>query len=219
YCHRDTEPQRWRDREKERGRDGETERRFFSLSPYHSRSLSVSVSLWQIILSRSRLVRFDLKFFYRGLAVEAPANFFGQHEPFDLHRRRAREIGVPERITADAFEIEKSVVAPRQVSDQLFSQLLTIIEAQDDDQLFAEHGSLRPDVVGRENAELFHLQVVERPLDVFGIDVLALLGDDHIFDPAEELQMALSVKSAQVASHQPPVDDRLHRQFGVVQVM
>src|SRR5262249_59011338 len=36
-----------------------------------------------------------LKFFERGLALEAAANLFGQREPFDLHRGRAREIGVP----------------------------------------------------------------------------------------------------------------------------
>src|SRR5262245_59642055 len=161
----------------------------------------------------------NLQFLYGGLAVEAPANFFGQHEPFDLHRGGAREIGVPERIAADAFEIEEGVVAPPQVSDQLSGQPLTFVEAQDDDQLFAEHGSLRPDVVGREDAELFHGQVVERPLDVFGIDVLALLGDDHIFDSTEELQMAHRIKSAQVAGHQPAVDDRLRGQFGIVQVM
>src|SRR5215813_11576332 len=160
-----------------------------------------------------------LKFFDRGLAIEAAANLLGQSEPFDLHRGRAREIGVPRQIAVKAFEIEESVVTSRQIPDQHFGQLLTFIGAQDDDQLFAEHGSLRPDVIGREDAKLFYGQAIERHLYVFGIDVLALLGDDHIFDPTEKLQMALSVKSAQVARHQPPVDDRLRRQFGIVQVM
>src|SRR5215475_686437 len=160
-----------------------------------------------------------LNLFEGGLPVDAAANLFRQREPFDLHRGRAREIDVPQQIAAEAFEIQESVVTPRQLLDQLTGQLLTIVEAQDNDQLFSEHGSLRPDVIGRENAELFYWQAFERFLDVFRIDVLTLFGDDHIFESSEKLQMSRRIKASQIASHQPSGDDCLRGQIGIVQIV
>src|SRR5260370_2016545 len=56
--------------------------------------------------------------------------------------------------------------------------------------------------LGREYAEFFYREALEGGLDVFGIDVLAFFGDDHVFLAAEELQMALGVEEAEVAGHE-----------------
>src|SRR5260370_7132753 len=89
---------------------------------------------------------------------------------------------------------------------------------QDEKQLLAYHGALRPDVIGREYAEFFYREALEGGLDVFGIDVLAFFGDDHVFLAAEELQMALGVEAAEVAGHEPAVDHGFLGEFGLVEV-
>src|SRR5260370_42620469 len=77
---------------------------------------------------------------------------------------------------------------------------------QDEKQLLAYHGALRPDGIAREYAEFFYREALEGGLDVFGIDVLAFFGDDHVFLAAEDLQMALGGEAAEVAGHEPAVD-------------
>ncbi len=72
---------------------------------------------------------------------------------------------------------------------------------KDEEQLFADHGALRPNVIGGEDAEFFYWEAFEGSFDVFGIDVLALFGDDHVFLAAEELKMAGGIEAAEVASH------------------
>src|SRR5258706_15322581 len=83
----------------------------------------------------------------------------------------------------------------------------------DDNKLFADHGTLRPDVVCGENAEFLYFvywQAFECGFDVFRVDVFALFGDDHIFFAAAEAQMALRVEFAEVAGAEPAV----HNGFG-----
>ena len=53
-----------------------------------------------------------LKLFESGLSINSVANLFGERKPFDLHRGGMREIGIPNHITAEAFEIEKCIITP-----------------------------------------------------------------------------------------------------------
>ena len=61
-------------------------------------------------------------------------------------------------------------------------------------------------------------KTVEDRFDVFGINVLAFFGDDHVFLAAEELQMASGIEAAEIAGHQPAVDDGFGGEFRLVQV-
>src|SRR6266481_2056577 len=91
----------------------------------------------------------------------------------------------------------------------------------DDDKLFAEHGTLWPDVICGEDAEFFYIlywQALESGLDVFRIDVLAFFGDDHIFLSAAEVEVALRVEFAEVAGPQPSGNDRFGGEFGFIEV-
>src|ERR1700676_5021340 len=89
---------------------------------------------------------------------------------------------------------------------------------KDEEQLLINHGALRPDEIGGEDAEFLYRQTLEGDLDVFGINVFAFFGDDHVFLAAEELQMAGGIEAAEVAGHEPAVDDGLSSEFGLVEV-
>ncbi len=104
------------------------------------------------------------------------------------------------------------------VAAKVVGEGLTLLEMKDQEQLFADHGALWPDVVGGEDAEFLYGQAFERGFDVFGIDVLAFLGDNHVFLAAEELEMTCGIEAAEVAGHEPTVDDGFGGEFGLVEV-
>src|SRR5712692_9129521 len=83
----------------------------------------------------------------------------------------------------------------------------------DENELFADHRTAWPDEVGRKNAEFLDGKTLENSFDVFGIDVLPFLGDDHVFFATEELQVACGVEKSEVAGHKPAVTDRFRRDF------
>src|ERR1700737_5363182 len=89
---------------------------------------------------------------------------------------------------------------------------------QDEKQLLTDHGALRPNVVGGEYAEFFYGQAFEGGFDIFGIDVLAFFGDDHVFLAAEELEMAAGIEAAEVAGHEPTIDDGFGGELRLVEV-
>ena len=64
---------------------------------------------------------------------------------------------------------------------------------------FANHRTLWPDVVGRENTKFFDGEALEDGFNVFGVNVFAFLGDDHVFFAACELQMTRAIKTSEVA--------------------
>src|SRR5262249_22789379 len=55
--------------------------------------------------------------------------------------------------------------------------------------------------------------------NVLGINVLAPFGDDHVLLATKQLQVTGTVEPAEVAGKQPPVNNRLGGQFGIIQVV
>jgi len=84
---------------------------------------------------------------------------------------------------------------------------LTVLEVDHEEKFFVDHGTLRPDEVGGEDAEFLDVQAFEGLLNVFGVNVFSLFGDDHVFLAAEELQVPGGLEAAHVAGAHPAVHD------------
>src|ERR1700722_19228416 len=150
-----------------------------------------------------------------GSAVES-RELFRQYVPLYLKRCRARKVLFKNHDSMNALVVEQTPVQERNRFLQLVVVALPIFQMDDEQQLLSHHGPLRPDVIRSEHAKFLHRQRLEHGFDVFGIDVLPFFGDDHVFLAPEELQMPVTIKAAQVASAQPPIDDRFGGQFRLV---
>src|SRR5258708_12033365 len=95
---------------------------------------------------------------------------------------------------------------------------MAFLETENEDQLLADHGAPRPDVIGGEDAEFFNGQTLEDAFDVLRVDVFSLFGDNHVFLAAEELQMAGRIDAAKIAGQEPTVHDGFCGEFGIVKV-
>src|SRR5262249_15043678 len=89
---------------------------------------------------------------------------------------------------------------------------------KDKDELLAGHGSLGPDVVGSENTKLFNGEALEDGFDVFRVDVFPFVGDDHVFLAAEKMEMAFIIEPAEIAGHEPAIDDGRCGELGLAEV-
>src|SRR4030095_2239720 len=121
----------------------------------------------------------------------------------DLKRRGTGEILAEENDAVDALVVEQAGVALRYVAPQFFAEDLIVFQANGENELFADHGALGPHVVCRENAEFLDRQRFKHGFDVFGIDVLPFLGDDHVLFAAAEVEMATRIELAEISGAKP----------------
>src|SRR5882757_4044576 len=89
---------------------------------------------------------------------------------------------------------------------------------QHQNKFFANHRTLWPDVVDRENAKLFDREAREHSFNVFGINIFAFFCHDHVFLAARELQMTRAVKTAEVAGQKPAINDGFRGEFRFIQI-
>src|SRR6476469_9735392 len=66
---------------------------------------------------------------------------------------------------------------------------------------------------------LLDFNAFESRLDVFGIDIFAAFGDDHVFLTAEELQVPRQIETPEIAGQQPAVNDSFGGQLRIVEVV
>src|ERR1700719_384501 len=134
----------------------------------------------------------------RGGTIE-PAQPLRQNVPLDLKRSCPRKILFVKDDSMNALVIEQSAVERRNSLAQVFGESLARLQMNHEHKLFACHRTLRPDVVSGEDAKFLDRQALEDRFNIFGIDVLAFLGDDHIFLATEELEMAGGIEASEVA--------------------
>src|SRR5579864_8397169 len=118
----------------------------------------------------------------------------------------------------NALVIQEFAVARGNGATKFLGISLAGLEMECKEELLADHGALGPDVVGGKDAKFLDGKTLENRFDVFRINVLTFLGDDHVFLAAEELQMAGGIESTEIAGHQPSVDDGFAGEFGLIQI-
>src|ERR1700749_3376423 len=121
---------------------------------------------------------------------------FRQYVPLYFKRCRARKIFFEDHDSMNAFVVEQAPVQKRNRLFQLVVVALSIFQMDDEQQLLSDHGPLRPNVIRSEYAKFLHRQRLEYRFDILGINILPFFGDDHVFLPAEELQMPAAVGGA-----------------------
>src|SRR5262249_28673207 len=138
--------------------------------------------------------------------------------PLYLKRSGSRKVLVEDHGSMNALVVEQAAIAEGNVAAQLVGECLSRLESDDEHQLLADHGTLRPDVIRRENTKILDRKRIEDRLDVFGIDVLSFFGDDHVFLAPEKLKVAVPIEAAKIAGLQPAPDDRFSGQVRLVEI-
>jgi hypothetical protein len=105
----------------------------------------------------------------------------------DLHGRGAGKIFLPDQVATHSLEVGQCAVPGCYVFLQNIIESLILLEAQYQYQRFLTQLFLRPDIVRGENRLFLYWQTIEDGLDIFGIDVLSTLGNDHVLLAPKEL--------------------------------
>src|ERR1700730_7932102 len=110
-----------------------------------------------------------------------------QDVPLYLERSCTRKIFLVHHDSMNALVVKQPAIEQRDAFAQLFGQRLARLQVNHEHQLLANHRTLRPNVISGEDTKFLNGQALEDSLDVFRVNVLPFLGDDHIFLAAEKL--------------------------------
>src|SRR5437763_14147301 len=89
---------------------------------------------------------------------------------------------------------------------------------QREHELLSRHRALGPNVVSGKNAKFLHRKPFEDAFNVLRVNVLALLGYDHVFLAPAQLQVTVLVEISEVAGHQPTIHNRLGGEFRIIEI-
>src|SRR5208282_4902383 len=91
----------------------------------------------------------------------------------DLERSGQRKVFVVDHDAANAFVMDEPVIAGGDLLAEILGECLPRFEVDHQDELLAQHGAARPNIVCGKNAEFLHGQPFKSLLDVFRVNVLS----------------------------------------------